>query len=1165
MKRWLVLLILLYLPTHSYGAQVGQLLFEQLDVQKLPNNAITRLAQDNRGFIWIGTQSGLLRFDGYDYQANFTANSAAHSILSSSYIRALMVDDSNRVWIGTMNDGLFIYDNQKDILSHYQHNPSDPDSLADNRVEAITSDGHGGVWLGTYGGLHHFTLGKPFKHFTHDKSDPTSLNHDRIRTLLVDHQDNLWIGTWQGLDRLAKNSTAFEHIDTKLSPGLTGQQVYRLFQASDQQIWIGTYEQGINVYQPQTGLFRQVLAGTGANQLSHPLSSAFAEPTKGQVWVGSFGGGIDVLDGKTLTVLRKIQSNPLLRSSISNNSIGSLLVDSTNLVWVGTWGHGLNTHNANNLAFKTLRHSTSTDKTQGVLNYPDIFSVLQVDKQLWIGTRGRGVTILDASLSYPIDIPQLAALNDKQVKSLYQDDNGTIWLGTIAHGLYRYSTQTAQLKHYTISDGLPHNLIGVITSDVQGVLWLGTAAGLTKLDPNTDEMTTYSHQKNDPQSIASNSISTLAFDHHGTLWIGTYEGLNAFDTKTGKSVTVLHDPNQADSLSHNHINTLLIDSKKRLWVATAKDINLMTHWNGKQARFDSVNKLTRQPTGWRENLLEDNLGRIWSMVDSKSLLMVEPNKWQAKAFSRPDGVGIGNTWAGAYAKDRDGQLFYGGTQGLLRINPERVSTQQFSAPIRFTKLYIDGKRVSTKRLKKRLTLQPEDKGFTLEFAALDYFSPNSLDYKYRLLGFNDQWTTTDAGHRQISYTNLAPGDYQLQVFSVNAKGHELSSVEQRLITVLPKFWQTMAFKILMLGLLVLLVHLLLRWRTYNLNQQALALRALVKVRTSELETLAHISRELNATLDIDNISLRLHQHISNSLSAHVFALATIDHQTGKLHFGNVIENNQQLATFDIDLTDKSHLAIVCISEGKTLVLNKREDAIAYLGELSQPMAGSKMQSVLYQPLKAHDGKVIGCITVQDFKANAYSDSNVELLGTLASYTAIALDNAQAYRALENVSNTDYLTNLPNRRAFFETAKTQVAHSKRNLSPFAVALADIDHFKSFNDNYGHDAGDYVLQEVSRLMKQTIREQDSVARWGGEEFIFLLPDTHIEGALIVADKIRQVIEMASFSYEDQQFNVRMTFGLTIFTPGEDLMNCINRADALLYQGKEAGRNRVVGDAS
>jgi hypothetical protein len=110
-------------------------------------------------------------------------------------------------------------------------------------------------------------------------------------------------------------------------------------------------------------------------------------------------------------------------------------------------------------------------------------------------------------------------------------------------------------------------------------------------------------------------------------------------------------------------------------------------------------------------------------------------------------------------------------------------------------------------------LQPHNKEFTVEFAALDYFSPNTLNYKYRLLGFNDQWTITDAGHRQISYTNLAPGDYTLKVFSTNAKGHEHSGVEQRLITVLPKFWQTIAFKILMLGILVLL----LRWRTHKLN------------------------------------------------------------------------------------------------------------------------------------------------------------------------------------------------------------------------------------------------------------------------------------------------------------------------------------------------------------
>ncbi len=1182
MTRWLTFLILLYLPLSNASlldknAQIGQLLFEQLDVEKLPNNAITRLAQDRSGFIWIGTQSGLIRFDGYDYQPPFTANLDAQNRLASSYIRALMVDDNNRVWIGTMNDGLFIYDNVKETLTQYQHNPSDPHSLADNRVEAITNDGQDGVWIGTYGGLDHFTLGKPFEHSRHNKNDSSSLNDDRVRILLLDHQENLWIGTWQGLDRLSKGSTTFEHIDTKLSPGLTGHQVYRLFQDSRQQIWIGTYEHGINVYQPKTGLFRQVRAGTGANQLSHPLISAFAEPTKGQVWVGSFGGGIDVLDGKSLNVLRKIQSNPLLKSSISDNSIGSLLVDKTNIVWVGTWGHGLNRHNANNKAFHTLRHSNSGDKNNGLLNYPDIFSTLQVVKkqagdeqvsfQTWIGTRGRGVLVLDATLSEQIDIPQLAILNDKQIKSLYQGRDGSIWLGTIAHGLYRYYASSPQLQHYTIANGLPHNLIGTITSDAQGILWLGTEGGLAKLNPQTNKISIYRHQNTNAHSITSNSIEALMFDQQGTLWIGTYEGLNAFDTKTGKSVRIINDPNRPDSLPHNHVTTLLLDSKNRLWATTAKDISLMSYWDGKQARFDSVNQLTKQSPGWRENLLEDNLGRIWAIIDSKSLLMIEPNSWQTTTFGHPQGVDIGNTWTGAFGKDFKGHLFYGGTRGLLRVTPERIITEKFSAPIRFTKLTVDGKRRSTRQLQKGLILQPQNKGFTVEFAALDYFSSDSINYQYRLLGFNDQWTSTDAEHRQISYTNLAPGDYKLQVLAdnnkLNPKGHERTDIEQRLITVLPKFWQTIAFKILMLVVMVLLVHQLLRWRTHQLNKQAAELRALVKVRTSELETLAHISKELNATLDGQSISRRLHKHVSHSLSAHVFALATIDHQSNKLHFSNVIENNQQLPTFSIDLDNKSHLAIICITQDRTVVLNKREDAIAYIGELSQPMAGSKMQSVLYQPLKAHKGKVIGCITVQDPKLNAYSESNVELLSILASYTAIALDNAQAYQALENVSNTDYLTGLPNRRAFFETAKTQVAHSKRNLSPFAVALADIDHFKSFNDNYGHDAGDYVLQAVSRLMKQAIREQDSVARWGGEEFIFLLPDTHIEGALVIADKIRQMIEMASFSYEDQQLDVRMTFGLTIFNPGEELMNCINRADALLYQGKEAGRNQVVAD--
>lgn len=374
-------------------------------------------------------------------------------------------------------------------------------------------------------------------------------------------------------------------------------------------------------------------------------------------------------------------------------------------------------------------------------------------------------------------------------------------------------------------------------------------------------------------------------------------------------------------------------------------------------------------------------------------------------------------------------------------------------------------------------------------------------------------------------------------------------------------WQNGSFHLLILFVLVVFCLLLVKWRTRQLDIKAQKLQQEVEKKTAELMTLAEVIKELNATLDIQSIADRLQQHLAASLDAHVFALAIIDEEGETLEFRNVIENNLPLPPFSIALTNEGHVAIACIRQNRPVLMDRSEDSLKYLEKPSKPMAGENMHSVMYHPLTSHNGKVIGCITVQAPQPNAYSDSDKELMSTLASSTAIALDNAQAYAALEKVSLTDFLTSLPNRRAFFEAAKAMVGHSKRHLSTFALMLADIDHFKSFNDNHGHDAGDYILQQLAKVMKQAIREQDHLCRWGGEEFIFLLPETDLQGAVTLAEKLQKAIIEHNFSYQDQQFPITMTFGVTLCSPDEALTQCINRADKLLYQGKQSGRNQVV----
>jgi diguanylate cyclase (GGDEF)-like protein len=164
--------------------------------------------------------------------------------------------------------------------------------------------------------------------------------------------------------------------------------------------------------------------------------------------------------------------------------------------------------------------------------------------------------------------------------------------------------------------------------------------------------------------------------------------------------------------------------------------------------------------------------------------------------------------------------------------------------------------------------------------------------------------------------------------------------------------------------------------------------------------------------------------------------------------------------------------------------------------------------------------------------------------------------------LETLANTDSLTGLYNRRRMQEMLELQKSMSLRNSSDFTLIFVDIDHFKKFNDTYGHSCGDYILCEVAFFMRNHLRQGDALARWGGEEFLIMLPNTDIHGARIIAEKIRKAIAEQRFHMAGQEFSVTMTFGLTQHKENDSIDDSLNRADEALYQGKKAGRNLVMG---
>lgn len=155
---------------------------------------------------------------------------------------------------------------------------------------------------------------------------------------------------------------------------------------------------------------------------------------------------------------------------------------------------------------------------------------------------------------------------------------------------------------------------------------------------------------------------------------------------------------------------------------------------------------------------------------------------------------------------------------------------------------------------------------------------------------------------------------------------------------------------------------------------------------------------------------------------------------------------------------------------------------------------------------------------------------------------------------------DPLTRLPNRRGIQQHLNFELARIKRNGRPFSVVLADIDHFKTINDNFGHDNGDNVLIRIGKMFSQRLRKQDQVARWGGEEFLFVLSETPEDNAVILAEKIRETLKQHPIMLDGERIAVSASFGVCEVNADVELDRALSLADKALYRAKELGRNRV-----
>jgi len=212
-----------------------------------------------------------------------------------------------------------------------------------------------------------------------------------------------------------------------------------------------------------------------------------------------------------------------------------------------------------------------------------------------------------------------------------------------------------------------------------------------------------------------------------------------------------------------------------------------------------------------------------------------------------------------------------------------------------------------------------------------------------------------------------------------------------------------------------------------------------------------------------------------------------------------------------------------------------------------------------------EGKLLGCIVTKSTE-NVLSQKEIEYIEQLSSQAATTINRANVYAEILKHATLDALTGFYNRRQLEERIKQEVSSAKRQKRNLCAIMTDIDYFKSVNDTYGHAVGDLVLKTVSKVIRNQLREYDIAGRYGGEEFVILLPYTRIEEAKMVAERLRCAVEAKKIDisklYQDKEnISVTISIGVAPYQAAKDDNEFVRNADKALYEAKESGRNKVV----
>ena len=732
----------------------------------LPQNTVHAIAQTRDGYIWIGTEEGLARFDGVKFTIFDKQNTPE---IKSNYIRTLFTDRQGALWIGTAQGLVRMLNNKFTLFTR-------DDGLPSETIQAVYEDRAGNLWVATANGLGLLKSGGLTTFTTKER-----LISGSIQALSEDAGGSLWIATPYGVGRIKDG----KFTNYTVRDGLGSNSVRAIQQDRDGRLWFGSLG-GLTSFDGN-----RFTTYTSRDGLPNDRIISLQADRDGGLLIGTAGGLSRLTDGRF--------TGFNAGETLSTSTILSLLQDLEGNVWIGTESGGINLLKDTKFTTYTVRNGLSNDLVKSI--YEDH------QGNTWIGTDGGGLNLLrNGKLNV---YTTRDGLSSNVVLSLFSDNTGNLWVGT-PDGLNRFNQ--GKFTIYTSAEGLANNDVRSVYVDRSGSLWIGTRGGLTRMKNGVFKTFT------EVDGLPNDLITTLHEDTRGNLWIGTFGGLGKLTNEEFSTFTT------RDGLSSDTVISLHEDSDGTLWIGTnGGGLNRMK--DGKFTTFTTNNGLLDDVV---YRILEDGQNNLW-LSCRKGIFHISKKELDefAKgmiasiapvAYGTADGMMTRECSGGGHPagwRGSDGKLWFPTIKGVAIIDPERIKTNSHAPPVVIEQIRIDDKSFAPSE---RLELPAGTTRFDLYYTAPSFLAPEKVRFKYKLEGFDEDWI--DSGTRRIAYyTNLRPGAYTFRVIASNNDGVWNETGAAFAFYLQPYFYQTYWFYTLCLLALAMLAWLVFRLRVRGMQAQ----------------------------------------------------------------------------------------------------------------------------------------------------------------------------------------------------------------------------------------------------------------------------------------------------------------------------------------------------------